>query len=66
MYQVIFKGHDGFYMTSKRNYNAYVQDPAKIKKLEDVNTLDDVWKFIEVAVKWFGYKFDDFSVVYYP
>ena len=63
MKQVIFKRNDGFYMTSKKNYDSYVWDSYKVKKLNGVNTIDDVMEFIDKACIWFDDKPENYVVV---
>ena len=63
MKQVIFKRDDGYYMTSVRNYHSYIWDARKVKKLNDVKTLDEVMEFIDKACVWFDAEPSDFAVV---
>lgn len=63
MKQVIFRRDDGFYMTSAKNYNSYIWDSHKIKKLQGVNTFDDVMEFIENACTWWTMDPEDFTVI---
>ena len=54
MKQVIFKKLDGWYMTPKTNYYAYVQNARQVHKLEDVNTIEDVYEMIDKMCKWYN------------
>lgn len=51
---VIFKKLDGWYMTNKHNYEAYIQDARKVKKIEGAETLDDVAAFIDKICRWYN------------
>lgn len=62
---VIFKRLDGYYMTDKTNYYSYIQNARAIKKLDGVNTLDDVAAFIENACKWWSCSASDFELAEY-
>ena len=65
MRTVIYKNNfEGvYYMTSKANYNAYIQNARQITKLEGVHTLEDVADFIKKACAWWGCKEEDFEVI---
>lgn len=65
MKQVIYKNHtdDAFYMTSKQNYDSYIQNARAIKRLDGVKTSNDVFEFIEKACAWWNMKETDFIVI---
>ena len=54
MKQVIYHTHDGWYMTPKSNYYAYVQDARKIHRLDGVETLQDVYEMIDKFCVWYN------------
>lgn len=63
MKQIIFKRNDGYYMTNEKNYNAYVWNARQIKKLNDVKTLDDVYKVIDMFCTLYGDDESNYSIV---
>lgn len=67
MKQIIYKNNtDGaFYMTPYSNYNAYIVDPRKIKKLAGVKTEADVYDFIINLCSLYDDKEDNYIVLGY-
>ena len=63
MKQVVFKRNDGYYMTTLKNYNAYIWDAQKIKKLHDVNTRNDAVNFIEKMCDFYNDEISNYSII---
>ncbi len=62
MKQVIFKRSDGFYMTSKQNYCSYIQNARAIKKLDGVNTINDVYQVIETFCRFYNDEPENYEI----
>lgn len=57
---VIYKVLDGYNVTSKQNYNAYIMDARKVRHLTNFKTPEDI---IDYYCKWFGSKPEDFEIM---
>ena len=65
MKQVIFKGFDGYYITPKSNYYAYIQDSRKIHKLDGVNSYAEAFEMIEKFCNWYNDKPENYEIAKY-
>lgn len=63
MKQIIYKRQDGYYMTTENNYNSYVQDCRKIKKIEGVNTREEAAEVIEMFCRLYGDRAEDYIII---
>lgn len=65
MKTVLYYSHtDGcFIMTSKQNYNSYIQNARDKHILTDVTNGEQVQEFIEIACKMWNASPEDFEVI---
>lgn len=66
MKQIIYFNHtdDCWYMTSKQNYESYIQNPRNIHKLNDIKTIEDVYQMIEKMCNWYNDEPKNYTVIY--
>ena len=52
-----------YIMTSKQNYNSYIQNARDKHVLKGVDTLEKLKEFIDNACKWWNAKPEDFEII---
>ena len=65
MKMVIYRNNTDkkWYMTSKKNYNSYIQNAREIKVINGCETLADIYEFIENICKCTNSHPEDYEII---
>lgn len=63
MKQVIYQSGGRWYITTEKNYFAYVQNARAIHEIHDVKTLQDISDFIDHWCAIYGDRRTDFTII---